>query len=342
MKNVLEFETPVASIEQKVAELKKLAAESGADFDEEISQLEKKANELRKEIFADLDPWQRVQLARHPERPYTLDYVSRIIDNWVEVHGDRFFRDDQAIITGYGVFRGVSVAIVGHQKGHSTKANLKHNFGSPHPEGFRKALRVMRTAERFGMPVICFLDTAGAYPGIGAEERGQAEAIAKNILEMHTLTVPVIVVVIGEGGSGGALGIGVGNRVLIQEYAYYSVISPEGCAAILWRDRVMAPQAVAALRVTADELYRLKIVDEVIEEPEFGAHRDYDEAARLLADVVEKHLKELSKMSSENLIKDRREKYYAMGEFLEKGKVKGGRWGIKGVPFEKYEKNAEL
>ncbi|MCP4230225.1 MAG: acetyl-CoA carboxylase carboxyltransferase subunit alpha [bacterium] len=342
MKHVLEFETPVASIEQKVAELKKLADESGADFDDEISQLEKKARDLRKGIFADLDPWQRVQLARHPERPYTLDYIPRIIDNWVEVHGDRFFRDDQAIITGYGVFRGVSVAVIGHQKGHSTKANLKHNFGSPHPEGFRKALRVMHTAERFGMPIICFLDTAGAYPGIGAEERGQAEAIAKNILEMHTLTVPVIVAVIGEGGSGGALGIGIGNRVLIQEYAYYSVISPEGCAAILWRDRVMAPQAVAALRVTADELYRLKVVDEIIAEPEFGAHRNYDEAARFLADALEKHLKELSKMTSDQLITDRREKYYAMGEFMENGTVKGGRWGTKGVPLKKYEKNSEL
>jgi acetyl-CoA carboxylase carboxyl transferase subunit alpha len=342
MKTVLEFEKPVAAIEEKVAELKQLAEESGADFKSEIKQLEKKARELRKKIFANLDPWQRVQLARHPERPYTLDYIPRILEDWVEVHGDRFFRDDQAIIAGYGFFRGVSVALIGHQKGHSTKANLKHNFGSPHPEGFRKALRVMRTAERFGMPIICFLDTAGAYPGIEAEERGQAEAIANNILEMHTLTVPVIVTVIGEGGSGGALGIGIGNRVLIQEYAYYSVISPEGCAAILWRDRVMAPQAVAALRVTANELHRLKVVDEIIEEPEFGAHHDYDEAARLLGDAIERHLKELRKMSSEKLVKDRREKYFAMGEFLENGVVKGGRWGIKGVPYEKYLKKAKL
>jgi acetyl-CoA carboxylase carboxyl transferase subunit alpha len=327
MAYTLEFEKPVIEIEAKIAELKSLGGGSGTDIRGEIDALEKKARELRREIFASLNPWELVQLARHPERPYTLDYVKRLVEGWVEVHGDRGYADDQAIVCGFGEFRGIPVAVVGHQKGRTAEEKVRHNYGSPHPEGYRKAIRVMKLADRFGVPIISFLDTAGAYPGIGAEERGQAEAIARNVEEMFRLRSPFIIVVIGEGGSGGAFGIGVGDRLLIQEYAYYSVISPEGCAAILWRDRAEAPRAAAALRITADELYRLKIADEIIPEPEFGAHRDYDKAAELVGDSIERHLREILDVPSGELIRTRREKFLAMGEYIEDGKVKGGRFG---------------
>jgi acetyl-CoA carboxylase carboxyl transferase subunit alpha len=333
MAYVLEFERPVVEIEEKIAELTSLGEGSEAGIGDEIKALKKKAHGLRREIFSSLDPWQRIQLARHPERPYTLDYVRRLIDGWVEIHGDRAYADDQAIVCGFGEFRGIPVAVMGHQKGRTAEEKVKHNYGSPHPEGYRKALRVMRLADRFGLPILSFLDTAGAYPGIGAEERGQAEAIARNVEEMFRLSVPFIAVVIGEGGSGGAFGIGVGNKLLIQEYAYYSVISPEGCAAILWRDRAEAPRAAAALRVTPDELFKLKIADEIIPEPEFGAHRDYDGAAKLVGDAVERHLREILDVSPDGLMQGRREKFLAMGEYIEGGTIKGGRFG-DGRPFE--------
>jgi acetyl-CoA carboxylase carboxyl transferase subunit alpha len=334
MTYVLEFEKPVIKIEDKIAELKSLGEGSDTDMGEEIKALEKKAADLRREIFVSLNPWQRIQLARHPERPYTLDYVKRLVNGWVEIHGDRAYADDQAIVCGFGEFRGIPLAVMGHHKGRTAEEKVKHNYGSPHPEGYRKALRVMKLADRFGLPVLSFLDTAGAYPGIGAEERGQAEAIARNVEEMFRLGVPFIAVVIGEGGSGGAFGIGVGNKLLIQEYAYYSVISPEGCAAILWRDRAEAPRAAAALRVTADELYNLKIADEIIPEPEFGAHRDYDKAAKLVGDAIERHLREILDVPPEDLIRGRRDKFLAMGEYIENGVVTGGRF-VDGRPVGK-------
>jgi acetyl-CoA carboxylase carboxyl transferase subunit alpha len=317
-KYVLEFEKPLASLEAKVAALTAAAAEDAAAA-AELKTLQGQLEAARGQIYANLSAWDRVQLARHPERPYTADYIRRIIEKPLELHGDRLFRDDRAIICGLGWFRGRRVAWMGHEKGRKTPDKIRHNFGSPHPEGYRKALRIMKLADKFGLPVIALLDTAGAYPGIGAEERGQAEAIARNVLEMFGLRVPVVVAVIGEGGSGGAFGIGVGNRVLIQEYAYYSVISPEGCAAILWRDRAYAPQAAAALKITAADLLKLGIVDEIVKEPPYGAHRDVDAAAALLADALERHLAELEKMSGDELREDRRRKFLAMGFFEEAG-----------------------
>ncbi|MGD8717304.1 MAG: acetyl-CoA carboxylase carboxyltransferase subunit alpha [Candidatus Zixiibacteriota bacterium] len=322
-KFVLEFEKPLVALEEEVAALRERVAGGDEEAATELERRERELEESRAEAYAGLTTWDRIQLARHPDRPYTMDYVRRIIDGPIELHGDRLFRDDQAIVCGLGEFRGRRVAWMGHEKGRKTPDKIRHNFGSPHPEGYRKALRVMKLADKFGLPVICLLDTAGAYPGIGAEERGQAEAIARNVLEMFNLRVPLVVAVIGEGGSGGAFGIGVGNRVLMQEYAYYSVISPEGCAAILWRDRAYAPQAAEALKITSRDLMELGIIDEIIKEPPYGAHRDYDAAAELLAEALDRHLAELEKMSGDELLKSRRDKFRAMG-FYEEGGEGGG------------------
>lgn len=314
---VLDFEKPIFDLNNKIEELKKLSEEENLDLDEEIEKLTKKVNRLKVEIFSDLDPWQQVQLARHPMRPHTEDFVKLITDDFVEVHGDRLFADDMAILCGFGTMGDYPVAIVGHNKGRTTEVNLKRNFGSPHPEGFRKALRVMKLADKLSIPILTFLDTAGAYPGIGAEERGQAEAIARNILEMFKLSVPMIVNVVGEGGSGGALGIGIGNVVLMLENSYYSVISPEGCAAILWRDRAEAPKSSEILRITSDDLYKLGVIDEIVEEPLGGAHSDYEETAENLKKAILKHLDELSGMNREELKVHKREKFRKMGFFAE-------------------------
>jgi acetyl-CoA carboxylase carboxyl transferase subunit alpha len=322
-KVVLEFEKPLAELEEQLEALRPKAEAGDADAAAELAARERELEERRAEVYASLTAWDRVLLARHPDRPYTMDYVRRLIERPLEFHGDRLFRDDQAILCGVGWFRGRKVVWMGHEKGRKTADKIRHNFGSPHPEGYRKALRVMRLAEKFGLPVLSFLDTAGAYPGIGAEERGQAEAIARNVLEMFNFHVPLVVAVIGEGGSGGAFGIGVGNRVLMQEYAYYSVISPEGCAAILWRDRAYAPQAAAALKITAQDLLGFGVVDEIVKEPAYGAHRDHDLAAELLGDALERHLAELDKMSGDELREDRRKKFLAMG-FFEENEARGG------------------
>ena len=316
-KVVLEFEKPFAALAEEVEALRARAGEGDEAAAAGLPSREEELEKRRAEVYARLTPWDRVLLARHPDRPYTMDYVRRLLDDPIEFHGDRLFRDDQAIVGGVGWFRGRRVVWMGHEKGRRTPDKIRHNFGSPHPEGYRKALRLMRLAEKFRLPVISLLDTAGAYPGIGAEERGQAEAIARNVLEMFNLSVPFVVAVIGEGGSGGAFGIGVGNRVLMQEYSYYSVISPEGCAAILWRDRAYAPQAAAALKITAQDLLNLGVTDEIVAEPPYGAHRDADAAAELLAEALERHLAELEKMSGDELREDRRRKFLAMGFFEE-------------------------
>ncbi|UCH78883.1 MAG: acetyl-CoA carboxylase carboxyltransferase subunit alpha [Candidatus Coatesbacteria bacterium] len=322
-KYVLDFEKPLEALEAEIEELRARVEPGEEALAAQLKTREEELAAKRAELYANLTAWDRVQLARHPERPYTLDYVQRLVENPLEFHGDRLFRDDQAIVCGVGKFRGRNIVWMGHEKGRKVPDKIKHNFGSPHPEGYRKALRLMKLAEKFRLPLLALLDTAGAYPGIGAEERGQAEAIARNVLEMFNLTVPFVVAVIGEGGSGGAFGIGVGNRVLMQEYAYYSVISPEGCAAILWRDRAYAPQAAAALKITADDLKGLGIIDEIVKEPAFGAHRDHDAAAELLGEAIERHLAELEKMSGEKLREDRRKKFLAMGFFEES--PEGGR-----------------
>ncbi len=311
----LDFERPILELEKKIAELKSFTSDESIDFTVEISRLERKLCKVKKEIFDNLTPWQRVQVARHPKRPYTLDYINLMMKDFVELRGDRSFGDDKAIIGGLGKLDGSKVMVVGHQKGRTTNEKLQRNFGCAHPEGYRKALRLMKLAEKFDLAVICFVDTPGAYPGIGAEERGQAEAIAYNLREMASLSVPIIVVVIGEGGSGGALGIGLGDRILVLENAYYSVISPEGCAAILWKDRSKAPEAARVLKLTANDLYELGVVDEILPEPLGGAHSDFDGMARTIKGTILRHLKELSSWSKERLLRQRYEKFRKMGAF---------------------------
>ena len=314
-KNELDFEKPILELERKMAELKSLASEENIDFSSEIDKLEKKLKKVKREIFDNLTPWQRVQVARHSQRPYTLDYINLMMHDFTELRGDRTFGDDPAIISGPARLDNRKLMVIGHQKGRGTKERLRRNFGCAHPEGYRKAIRLMKLAEKFNLPIVSFIDTPGAYPGIGAEERGQAEAIAYNLREMVELAVPVVVVVIGEGGSGGALGIGIGNKVCILENAYYSVISPEGCAAILWKDRAMAREAAEALKLTAQDLLRLGIVDEIIPEPLGGAHRDHEQMAGSMKAVIIKHLKELSQLSKKELIRQRYEKFRKMGIF---------------------------
>ncbi len=314
---VLEFEKPVAELEQKVAELREFSRLHDVDVEHGIELLEARIEETKAKIFGNLTAWQRVQLARHPDRPHPADYIERIFADFLELHGDRRFADDRAIIGGFAKLDGRPLMLVATQKGRDLKENVEVNFGSAHPEGYRKALRLMKLADKTGMPVVCLIDTPGAYPGVGAEERHIGEAIAVNLREMFRLTVPVIACVTGEGGSGGALGIGVGNRVLIMENAYYSVITPEGCAAILWHDGAAAPKAAEALKLTSGDLRELGLVDEVVAEPLGGAHRNADAAAAGLGAALRRHLEELGAMSSEALRQDRYERFRAVGVWQE-------------------------
>ncbi len=312
---VLEFEKPLLELEKRIAQLREYDVTADSGVEAEIEKLEERARRLREEIYAKLTRWQRVQLARHPQRPYTLDYVERMVADFVELHGDRAFGDDPAIVCGTGKLGEQKIFLVGHQKGRDTKQKLYRNFGMPHPEGYRKALRVMKLAAKFHRPIVCLIDTPGAYPGIGAEERGQAEAIARNLFEMSHLPVPIVIVIVGEGASGGALGIGVGDRVLMLENTWYSVISPEGCAAILWHDSSKAEQAAEAMKLVGGDLLKLGVIDGIIKEPLGGAHRNHDEAARLLRDGILAELRELAKIPPEKLIEMRIEKYGRMGAF---------------------------
>ncbi len=314
----LSFEKPVVELEKKLQELRHSSNES-IDLSGEIKSVEKKIEKALKEIFDSLTPWQRVQVARHPLRPYTLDYIQHLTTEFTELHGDRHFSDDHAMIAGFAKWGGQqNVCVIGHQKGRDIKENLLRSFGSAHPEGYRKAIRVMRLAEKAGTPILCFVDTPGAYPGIGAEERGQSEAIAYNLREMAEVAVPIVIVVIGEGGSGGALGIGVGDRVYVLENAYYSVISPEGCAAILWKDQAKAPEAAAALKLTAVDLMDLGIIDGMIKEPLGGAHRDFEATAEVIKKTVDKDLEELKRLSKTELLQNRYQKFRKMGVFAAK------------------------
>ena len=313
----LPFERPIVELEKRIQELKS-TNEGGVDLSGEIRSAEKKLEKALKEVFDNLTPWQRVQVARHPLRPYTFDYIRYLTEDFLELHGDRYFSDDRAIVSGFAKWEGKEkIAVVGHQKGRDTKENLLRSFGSAHPEGYRKALRVMKLAEKFSVPIVSFIDTPGAYPGIGAEERGQAEAIAFNLREISEIETPIIIVVIGEGGSGGALGIGVGDRVFVLENAYYSVISPEGCAAILWKENSKTPDAAQALKLTARELFEMKLIDGVIREPLGGAHRDFEETAENIRDTINGALEELSKLSKKELVEQRYQKFRKIGVFRE-------------------------
>ena len=307
----------IERLEKDVEELRQLAGDEEAD--RELERLREEVAELRREFYSHLGPWQRAQIARHTQRPYTLDYITSLFTDFVELHGDRGYGDDKAIIAGLGKFRGRPVAIVGHQKGRDTKQRLLRNFGQPKPEGYRKALRVMQLAAKFGRPIITFVDTQGAYPGIDAEERGQAEAIARNLREMARIPVPILVTVTGEGGSGGALAIAVGDRVNILENSFYSVISPEGCAAILWRDSTKAETAAAALKITAKDLKELGIIDEIVREPEGGAHVDGEGAAQILGEVLDRQLVALLNQPSKELLEARYEKFRKMGQYFDFG-----------------------
>jgi acetyl-CoA carboxylase carboxyl transferase subunit alpha len=313
----LDFEKPLLELERQIDELKRVGEEREIDVAAELTLLQGKLESLRAEIYRSLTPMQRVSVARHPRRPYTLDYLSTIFTDFVELHGDRLFRDDLAIVGGWARLSGHSVMVIGHQKGRDTRENIKRNFGMPHPEGYRKALRLMRLAARYHAPVVTLIDTPGAYPGLGAEERGQAEALATNILEMAVLPTPIVAVVIGEGGSGGALALGVADRVLMFENSVYSVISPEGCAAILWKDASQRERAAEALKLTSSDLLGFHIIDEVIPEPVGGAHQDPDAAGESLRESLIRHLGELRKLRPEKLVRRRAEKYAAMGVFTE-------------------------
>lgn len=311
----LDFEQPIADLEKKIKELSELSVADDDVLAPEIERLEKRVDELRKSIFTNLTRWQRVQLARHPDRPYTLDYIYKITENFIEIHGDRYHSDDKAIVGGFATIDGQSVVIMGHQKGRDTKSRKFRNFGMANPEGYRKAHRLMKLAEKFDIPVITLLDTPGAYPGLEAEERGQAEAIAKNLKMMATLKVPIISVVIGEGASGGAIGIGMGNEVYMMENTWYSVISPESCSSILWKTWDYKEQAAAVLKLTAEDLKDLKIIDGIIDEPLGGAHRDPDRSAKAVKKQLLSSLKRLKKKSAEKLVEERIEKYSNMGEW---------------------------
>ena len=313
----LDFERDIVEIQQQIDKLLDLADRKGIDVSGEVSVLRSKLDDLKRETYDNLAPMEQVQVARHPQRPYTLDYIQRIFTEWVELAGDRNYRDDEAIVGGWARLNGRSVMVVGQQKGRDMKENLRRNFGMPHPEGYRKALRLMRQAEKFGRPVVTFIDTPGAYPGIGSEERGIGEAIAFNLREMARLTVPVVSAVIGEGMSGGALGIGVTDRILMLEHAIYSVISPEGCAAILWRSAEHKEKAANALKLTARDLHRLGICDEIVPEPEGGAHTDWDAAAGHLAASLERTLNALGELSVDELRQRRWDKYEAIGAWQE-------------------------
>lgn len=309
----LDFEQPIADLDSKIDELKHLSTESGINIAEEVGRLQNKSKTLTEKIFSDLSTWQKAQLARHPKRPYTLDYVSRLIDGFDELHGDRLFGDDQALIGGLGEFRGRPVVVIGHEKGRNVKEKVARNFGMPRPEGYRKGQRLMQLAERFKLPVLTFIDTPGAYPGIDAEERGQSEAIARSLAVMSRLKTPIVTSVIGEGGSGGALAVGVCDRLLMLEYATYSVISPEGCASILWKSAAHAPEAAEAMGITADRLFSLGLVDQLVREPLGGAHRDPDQAAKALGDAIEAELDVLTGLDDDALLAGRYEKLMSFG-----------------------------
>jgi acetyl-CoA carboxylase carboxyl transferase subunit alpha len=313
----LDFEKPLLELERQIDELKRVGEEREIDVAGELTTLQAKLDSLREDIYRSLTPMQRVSVARHPKRPYTQDYLGTIFTDFVELHGDRLYRDDLAIVGGWARLGGTSVMVIGHQKGRDTRENIKRNFGMPHPEGYRKALRLMHLAARFHAPVITLIDTPGAYPGLGAEERGQSEALATSILEMAMLPTPVVAVVIGEGGSGGALALGVADRVLMFENSVYSVISPEGCAAILWKDASQRERAAEALKLTATDLLQFKVIDEIIPEPLGGAHQDPDAAGEALRDALIRHVTELRKLRPEKLVRRRAEKYAGMGVFTE-------------------------
>ncbi|HWO97338.1 MAG TPA: acetyl-CoA carboxylase carboxyl transferase subunit alpha [Bacillus sp. (in: firmicutes)] len=311
----LEFERPIVELKNKINELKEFARNTDVDLNSEIEKLESRLERVEKDIYDNLKPWDRVQIARHPDRPTTLDYISHLFTDFFECHGDRYYGDDAAIVGGIAKYHGLSVTVIGHQRGKDTKENIKRNFGMPHPEGYRKALRLMKQAEKFSRPIICFIDTKGAYPGKAAEERGQSEAIAKNLFEMAGLSVPVICIVIGEGGSGGALALGIGNYIHMLENSTYSVISPEGAAALLWKDAGLAKKAAETMKITAPDLKEMNIVDEVIPEVKGGAHRDVRRQAELMDEVLKQSLLDLKKMTSEELIEHRYLKYKKIGQF---------------------------
>ncbi|MBF0488130.1 MAG: acetyl-CoA carboxylase carboxyltransferase subunit alpha [Nitrospirae bacterium] len=322
MKVYLDFERPIEEIELKIEELTQLGGADAAGQDEEIAALRQRLQQLRKEIFLGLSPWQKCQLARHPERPYTQDYVERIASEFTELHGDRRFADDPAIVVGFGVIDNVAVMIAGHQKGRGTKNRIIRNFGQPHPEGYRKALRIMKLAERFNLPIVTFVDTPGAFPGIGAEERGQSEAIATNLMEMFSIAVPIVSIVIGEGGSGGALALSVADRLVMLEHSVYSVISPEGCAAILWNtgkglNQEDFARAATALKLTAADLKGFNVIDAIIEEPQGGAHRDHDEAAANVKKYVLSEIEKLRGIPIGQLIEARHQKFRNIGVYAE-------------------------
>jgi len=309
----LDFEKPIIELEKKIQELRNFISDKKIDLSSEVRRLEDKLEHLKKDTYGNLTAWQRVQIARHPQRSYTLDYINMLMSYFVEIHGDRSFADDKAIVCGFAKLDNQKLVVIGHQKGRDTKENLKRNFGCAHPEGYRKALRAMQLAEKFNLPIIIFIDTPGAYPGIGAEERGQAQAIAFNLREMISLAVPIIAIVIGEGGSGGALGIGVADKVCVLENAYYSVISPEGCAAILWKSGSKAAEAAEVLKLTAQDLLKMGIIDEIVPEPLGGAHLDPQKTAEGLRELINRNLKELKMLNKESLLKLRYKKFRKMG-----------------------------
>ncbi|MBP3038784.1 acetyl-CoA carboxylase carboxyl transferase subunit alpha [Bacillaceae bacterium Marseille-Q3522] len=313
----LEFEKPIITLKEKIAELRDYAKNADVDLSVEIEKLEKRLMNLEKDIYENMTPWDRVQIARHPNRPTTMDYITLLFTNFFECHGDRTFRDDEAIIGGIAKFNGRPVTVIGHQRGKDTKENIRRNFGMPHPEGYRKALRLMKQAEKFQRPIICFIDTKGAYPGKAAEERGQSEAIARNLFEMAGLKVPVISVVIGEGGSGGALALGVGNCIQMLENSTYSVISPEGAASILWKDASLAKRAAESMKITAPDLKKLGIIDEIIPEIKGGAHKDVAGQAAAMSPIIDKSLLKLMAMSSEQLVEHRYQKFKNIGAFAD-------------------------
>jgi acetyl-CoA carboxylase carboxyl transferase subunit alpha len=315
MANELPFEKPVTELKTKIEELKKFTVDKGIDLSGEILKLEERLEQLENDIYGNMKPWDRVQIARHSERPTTLDYISYMFTDFIELHGDRLYGDDEAIVAGIAKFHGKAVTVIGHQRGKDTKENLRRNFGMPHPEGYRKALRLMKQAEKFKRPIICFIDTKGAYPGIAAEERGQSEAIARNLLEMAGLAVPIICIVIGEGGSGGALALGVGNHVHMLENSTYSVISPEGAAALLWKDASLAQRAAETMKITAPDLKALNVIDEIIPEVRGGAHRNVKEQASQIEKMIERSLTELAVLTEKELIEHRYEKFNKIGEY---------------------------
>lgn len=315
MASDLSFERPLIELRKKIDELKRFTLEKGIDFSEEIEHLEEKAKRLADEIYSNLTPWQRVQIARHPNRPTTLDYIEEIFDPFLEIHGDRLYGDDPAIVAGIAKLEGQPVTVIGHQKGKDTKENIRRNFGMPHPEGYRKALRAMQQADKFGRPIICFIDTPGAYPGKAAEERGQSEAIARNLREMASFEVPIICIVTGEGGSGGALALGVGNHIFMLENSTYSVISPEGAAALLWKDASLAQKAAESMKITAQHLEEMGIIDGIIHEPFGGAHHDPKEQAKAIKECLIRSLADLREYSGAQLKASRLEKFKRIGEF---------------------------